>query len=93
VTLQELECAEKNMQQQWHDLVMAEQRGEALDVLEQMYDTYILLAEEYNRCSEAFEHEQDGKRGGRSAGKRHSNKRGYGSSDKDKEKDRVRLAS
>ncbi len=79
------------MQQQWHDLVMAEQRGEALDVLEQMYDTYILLAEEYNRCSEAFECEQDGKRGGRSAGKRRSNKRGHGSSDK--EKDRVRLAS
>ena len=57
MTLQELECAEKNMQQQWHDLVMAEQRGEALDVLEQMYDTYILLAEEYNRCSAEYQRE------------------------------------
>lgn len=91
MTLQELENAEKNMQQQWHDLVMAEQQGAALDVLEQMYDTYILLAEEYNRCSEAFQREQDGKRSGRSAGKRHDNKRGYGSSEK--QKDRVRLAS
>jgi hypothetical protein len=46
------------MQQQWHDLVMAEQQNEPLEVLEQMYDTYILLAEEYNRSSEAYSQEQ-----------------------------------
>jgi len=46
------------MQQQWHDLVMAEQQGKPLEVLEQMYDTYILLAEEFNRCSEAYRQEQ-----------------------------------
>ena len=50
MTLVELECAEKAMQQQWYELVMAEQQGSSLEVLEQMYDTYILLAEEYNRC-------------------------------------------
>jgi hypothetical protein len=49
MTMQELEHVEKNMQQQWHDLVIAEQEGAALQTLEQMYDTYILLAEEYQR--------------------------------------------
>ena len=58
MTMQELEHVEKNMQQQWHDLVIAEQQGEPLATLEQMYDTYILLAEEYNRCSEEFQREQ-----------------------------------
>ena len=57
MTLTELEHAEKCMQQQWHDLVMAEQQGNALEVLEQMYDAYILLAEEYNRCLEAYQQE------------------------------------
>jgi len=50
MSLTELERAEKCMQQQWYNLVMAEQQGSSLEVLEQMYDTYILLAEEYNRC-------------------------------------------
>ena len=58
MTVQELERVEKNMQQQWHDLVIAEQQGAALETLEQMYDTYILLAEEYNRCSEQYQREQ-----------------------------------
>ena len=50
MTLAELERAEETMQQQWYELVMAERQGSSLEVLEQMYDTYILLAEEYNRC-------------------------------------------
>lgn len=58
MTMQELEQAEKSMQQQWHDLVMAEQQGEPLETLEQMYDTYILLAEEYNRYSAQYGNEQ-----------------------------------
>jgi hypothetical protein len=58
MTMQELERVEKNMQQQWHDLVIAEQDGADLPALEQMYDTYILLAEEYNRCSEEYQREQ-----------------------------------
>ena len=91
MTLAQLEHAQKRMEQKWYDLVMAEQHGGSVQVLERMYNSYVLAMEEYNRCSEAFECEQDGKRGGRSAGKRRSNKRGHGSSDK--EKDRVRLAS
>jgi hypothetical protein len=54
----DLEHAQKAMQQQWYDLVMAEQQGSSLDVLEHMYDTYILLAEEYNRCCEASQQER-----------------------------------
>ena len=71
MTLRELEQAERSMQQQWHDLVMAEQQGEPLDTLEQMYDNYILLAEEYNRCHDAYEgqqrHQQGGPRGHKKA--------------------------
>jgi hypothetical protein len=63
--MQELEQVEKNMQRQWHDLVTAEQEGAALETLEQMYDTYILLAEEYNRCSEEYRREQQRAQGGR----------------------------
>lgn len=58
MTLRELEQAERSMQQQWNDLVAAEQQGEPLDTLEQMYDSYILLAEEYNRCHDAYEGQQ-----------------------------------
>jgi hypothetical protein len=54
----DLEHAQKAMQQQWYDLVTAEQQGSSLDVLEHMYDTYILLAEEYNRCYEASHKER-----------------------------------
>ncbi len=57
MSLTELERAEKHMQQQWYDLVMAEQQGNSLEVLEQMYDTYILLVEEYNRCYEEYQQE------------------------------------
>jgi hypothetical protein len=54
----DLEHAQKAMQQQWYDLVTAEQQGSSLDVLEHIYDTYILLAEEYNRCYEASQIER-----------------------------------
>ena len=57
MTQSDLEHAQKAMQQQWYDLVMAEQQGKSLDVLEHMYDTYIILAEEYNRCYEASQQE------------------------------------
>ena len=57
MTQTELEQAQKAMQQQWYDLIMAEQQGSSLDVLEHMYDTYILLAEEYNRCYEGSQQE------------------------------------
>lgn len=58
MTFAELENAEQRMQQQWYDLVMAEQEGEPLEVLEQLYDSYILLVEEYNRCSDEYQEER-----------------------------------
>ncbi len=57
MTQTDLEHAQNAMQQQWYDLVTAEQQGSSLDVLEHMYDTYILLAEEYNHCCEASQRE------------------------------------
>ena len=57
MTFSDLEHAQKAMQQQWYDLIMAEQQGSPLEVLEQMYDNYILLAEEYNRCCKAPQQE------------------------------------
>ena len=50
-TVSELTSIEKRMQQQWNDLVRAEQEGVSLEVLEQMYDSYIQATEEYNRYS------------------------------------------
>ena len=70
MTLAELQYAEKRMQQQWHDLVMAEQEGASLQALEQMYDSYILLLEEYNCCSEAYQREGRTRRGAASRRKR-----------------------
>src|SRR2546423_292146 len=51
MTLAQLEHAQKRMQQKWYDLVMAEQRGASVQVLERMYNSYVLAMEEYNRCS------------------------------------------
>jgi len=89
MTLTELEHAEKCMQQQWHDLVMAEQQGNALEVLEQMYDAYILLAEEYNRCLEVYQQEHQSR--WRSAPQRAKSTRLNDSSDKSDAQ--VKLAS
>ena len=57
MTLAQLESAQKRMQQKWYDLAMAEQRGDALPVLERMYNTYVLAMEEYNRRSEEYQRE------------------------------------
>ena len=65
--LAQVESAEQRMQQQWHDLVRAEQESQPLEVLEQMYDRYILLAEEYNACAEAYQHTRQGRRASASA--------------------------
>ncbi|HLI90553.1 MAG TPA: hypothetical protein VKV37_17830 [Ktedonobacteraceae bacterium] len=59
----EIEHAQKRMQQKWHDLVMAEQQGASIPVLERMYNAYMLAVEEYNRCCEALTPiVQDGRR-------------------------------
>lgn len=57
MTLAQLESAQKRMQQKWYDLAMAEQRGDALPVLERMYSAYVLAMEEYNRRSEEYQRE------------------------------------
>lgn len=62
MTLAQLEHAEQRMQQQWHDLVMAEQAGKPLEILEHMYDSYILLAEEYNACVQAYQSQRQSRR-------------------------------
>ncbi|MBA2392522.1 MAG: hypothetical protein H0V70_07225 [Ktedonobacteraceae bacterium] len=57
MTPTELEHAEKRMQQKWYDVAMAEQKGVAVQVLERMYNAYMLAVEEYNRCSAEYQHE------------------------------------
>ena len=91
MTLQELEQVEKTMQSQWHDLVLAEQEGAALETLEQMYDRYILLAEEYNRCSEEHRREEQLAHGGRSPLARGGKKQPF--SGRTKGRDDIKLAS
>ncbi len=54
MTSVELEYAEKRMRQKWHDLVMEEQRGASVPMLERMFNAYMLSVEEYNRCVELY---------------------------------------
>jgi len=60
MTLAQLEHAQKRMEQKWYELVMAEQHGGSVQVLERMYNSYVLAMEEYNRCSKAKPSTQDG---------------------------------
>jgi hypothetical protein len=57
MTSAQLEHAQKRMQQKWYELVMAEQRGTSMQVLERMYSSYVLAMEEYNRCSAEYQKE------------------------------------
>ncbi|HZO74121.1 MAG TPA: hypothetical protein VFB60_18100 [Ktedonobacteraceae bacterium] len=57
MTPKELEHAEKRMQQKWRDLAMAEQKGASVQVLERMYNSYILTVEEYNRRLDQYQRE------------------------------------
>ena len=91
--MQELEDAEKNMQQQWHDLVTAEQQGQPLETLEQMYDTYILLAEEYNRCSNECQREQQRAQGGRGPITRGNKKQPFLAREREQKRGGIKLAS
>ncbi len=59
MTSTQLEYAEKRMQQKWHDLIMAEQKGATKPVLERMYNAYMLAVEEYNRCSAASQEQEE----------------------------------
>ena len=93
MTMQELEQVEKNMQRQWHDLVTAEQEGAALETLERMYDTYILLAEEYNRCSEESRREEQRAQGGRGSLVRGGKQQPVLGRDRQQKRDEIKLAS
>ena len=62
MSLLKLEFAEKRMKQRWYELVMAEQHGATEQVLEDMYASYMQALEEYNRCSELYQRESQGKR-------------------------------
>lgn len=64
MTFAQVEYAEQRMQQQWHNLVMAEQAGEPQEVLEQMYELYILMAEAYNACVEKYQIQRQNRRAG-----------------------------
>jgi len=54
----QLERAEERIQQKWYDFVMAEQRGTPTPALERLYNAYMLAIEEYNRCREASQQQQ-----------------------------------
>jgi hypothetical protein len=58
MTVAQVEYTEQRMQRQWHDLVRAEQEGQPLGKLEQMYNKYILLVEEYNACVEEYQRQR-----------------------------------
>ena len=59
MTSAELECAERRTKQKWYELVTAEQQGASMQVLERLHGLYMLAVEEYNRCSAAYEQEQE----------------------------------
>ncbi|MBE3560992.1 MAG: hypothetical protein IMW89_17480 [Ktedonobacteraceae bacterium] len=52
-----VERAERRMQQKWYDVVTAEQQGASPQVLERMYNAYMLAVEEYNHCCAAYQSE------------------------------------
>lgn len=43
----ELERLERRMERKWHDLAMAEQRGQPPHALERMYDAYLKALDDY----------------------------------------------
>jgi len=64
MTFAQVKYAEQRMQQQWHNLVMAEQAGEPQEVLERMYELYIAMAEAYNACLEKYQGQRQNRRPG-----------------------------
>lgn len=46
-TLAELERLERRMERKWHDLAMAEQRGQQPHALERMYNAYLRALEDF----------------------------------------------
>jgi len=77
MTFAQVEYAAQRMQQQWHDLVMAEQVGEPREVLERMYDLYILMAEAYNACVEKYQLQRQNRRAGNNPGQAAGRETGF----------------
>lgn len=50
----ELERLERRMERKWHDLAMAEQRGQPVHALERMYDAYLAALDAYIQCQRAL---------------------------------------
>ncbi len=46
-TQAELARLERRMERKWHDLAMAEQRGQPPHALERMYDAYLKALDDY----------------------------------------------
>jgi len=59
-TLADLARLERQMERRWHDLALAEQRGQPIHVLERMYDGYLDALDEYMRCQRALNQRQSG---------------------------------
>ncbi len=59
MTSAELERVEMRMKKKWHELVVAEQQGASMPVLERMYNMYMLAVEEYNRCRAELQQEEE----------------------------------
>ncbi len=51
----ELECAAQRLQRLWHDLAIAEQRGQPVQLLEQLCRLYLGALEEYVQLSRRLE--------------------------------------
>lgn len=51
----ELECAERRLQRLWHDLAMAEQRGQPAHLLERLGRLYMRALEDYIQLAHRLE--------------------------------------
>jgi hypothetical protein len=58
----ELERLERRMERKWHDLAMAEQRGQQPHALERMYNNYLQALDEFISCQRRLNGQQGGTR-------------------------------
>ncbi|MGH2486559.1 MAG: hypothetical protein ACRDHE_11160 [Ktedonobacterales bacterium] len=58
----ELERLERRMERKWHDLAMAEQRGQQPRALERMYNNYLQALDEFISCQRRLNGQQGGNR-------------------------------
>lgn len=58
----ELERLERRMERKWHDLAMAEQRGQQTHALERMYNAYLQALEDFIAYQRALNGQPNGGR-------------------------------